>query len=156
MLANGARWVTDAYGNQVLKGFRSPDPQNVDNLPHARLKELRAVDAVDDPAANPGGLFHRGQEFAQEGEALLAWTLGLTPKKPSTTLFGVDPDRAKAFVSRLLARHGLSISKGPASTPEPGTAPAPRHMSERDRVRAGLSKNLAKLAAYNAQFISKR
>lgn len=34
--------------------FKSPDPANVKNLPHARLSELHAADLVDDPAATDG------------------------------------------------------------------------------------------------------
>jgi hypothetical protein len=37
--------------------FKSPDTDNSNNLPHARLKRLRASDIVDSPAANPDGLF---------------------------------------------------------------------------------------------------
>ena len=37
--------------------FRSPDKANVNNYPHIRLKTLDAVDFVDEPAANPDGLF---------------------------------------------------------------------------------------------------
>ncbi len=37
--------------------FQSPDPRNIDGLPHARLKWLHAVDLVDEPAANPNGIF---------------------------------------------------------------------------------------------------
>jgi len=35
-------------------GFRSPDPNNARNLPHARCAELHAADLVDDPAATDG------------------------------------------------------------------------------------------------------
>ena len=49
--------------------FQSPDSDNKKNLPHARLAELRAVDAVDSPAANPNGLFHRGDEIVAEADA---------------------------------------------------------------------------------------
>jgi len=36
------------------RGFKSPDPANLKNLPHARLSELHAADLVDDPAATDG------------------------------------------------------------------------------------------------------
>ena len=39
------------------KEFESPDPLNTKNFIHVRLKELRAVDVVDEPAANPAGMF---------------------------------------------------------------------------------------------------
>lgn len=36
------------------ESFKSPDPANVQNLPHARCAELHAADLVDDPAATDG------------------------------------------------------------------------------------------------------
>lgn len=89
--------------------FQSPDPDNVDNLPHARLFELWAADVVDEPAANPSGLFHRGQEIAQEADALLSYSLGLCRERPAMTQFDVDPDRVSGFVSRFLESHGLKV-----------------------------------------------
>ena len=91
--------------------FQSPDPDNVKNLPHVRLKELKAVDIVDDPAANPGGLFHRGQEVAQEATSLMEYALeldGSTP--PAVGQFDIDPDRLKSFFTRFLADKGLEIT----------------------------------------------
>lgn len=97
---------TDGKGN-----FKSPDPDNVNNLPHCRLKKLRAVDMVDDPAANPGGLFHRNQEVAQEATALMEYALdldGATP--PAVGQFDIDPDRLKSFFTRFLENNGLEIT----------------------------------------------
>lgn len=45
--------------------FKSPDPLNTKNFTHVRLKTLRAVDFVDEPAANPAGLF---SAYGQEDE----------------------------------------------------------------------------------------
>lgn len=89
--------------------FKSPDPDNVDNLPHARLHELWAADVVDEPAANPSGLFHRGQEIAQEADALLSYSLGLSRERPARKQFDVDPDRVSGFVNRFLESHGLKV-----------------------------------------------
>lgn len=48
-------FVTD---NQDRRGrFASPDRGNPQNFIHARLDELRAVDVVGEPAANPAGMF---------------------------------------------------------------------------------------------------
>lgn len=44
-------------GKDGYSTFKSPDPKNKRNLPHARLAELMASDVVDMGAANPGGLF---------------------------------------------------------------------------------------------------
>jgi len=90
--------------------FRSPDAGNEDNLPHARLFELRAADVVDDPAANPDGLFQRGQEFAAEADELFAYTLGLSQQTPELVELNVDPDRVSHFVHRFLDRYGLEIT----------------------------------------------
>lgn len=48
--------VRDDQGNVVstMRRFQSPDPANVQNLPHARCAELHAADLVDDPAATDG------------------------------------------------------------------------------------------------------
>jgi len=100
----------DAFvlANGGFEKFTSPDPDNLSNLPHARMKGLRAVDLVDDPAANPDGLFHR-QDVASQAEALVAYSLGLSTDKPAETQFGVDADRVQGFISRFLNRHGLSV-----------------------------------------------
>ena len=50
--------------NTVNGRFISPDEDNKNNYEHARLAALRAADVVDTPAANPDGLFQRGQDFA--------------------------------------------------------------------------------------------
>ena len=91
--------------------FVSPDPDNQSNLPHARLKKLRAVDVVDTPAANPTGLFHSGQEIATEADALLAYALGLSDARPESNEFDIDPDRLSGFVLRFFDRHGVSLWK---------------------------------------------
>jgi hypothetical protein len=109
MLQNGA--TIDRDGNVDLSRFKSPDPQNVNNYPHVRLAKLRAVDIVDDPAANPDGLFARDEVF-QEAEALLSYLTGeTTGKKPELVTLGVDPERASGFLKRFLSTRGLSIVK---------------------------------------------
>lgn len=107
--------------------FKSPDPLNVQNLPHARLAELRAVDIVDDPAANPEGLFHR-DETLKEAEGLFSYALGLTDRKPEVALFDIDPDRVGGFVRRFLSSKGLELMKKSLNTGAPDdktTAGAP-------------------------------
>lgn len=105
-IENGA--TANEYGVD-MQSFKSPDPLNVDNLPHARLKSLRAVDVVDEPAANPGGMFHRGQEIAEDADALLSFALGLTTDKPVLAELSIDPDRVSGHVARFLSNHGLSL-----------------------------------------------
>ena len=109
LLAYGGK--KDKYGNIDLTGFRSPDPKNVNNYPHVRLEKLRAVDIVDDPAANPDGLFARDEVF-QEAEALLSYITGeTTGAKPECVMLGVDADRVGGFLKRFLSSRGLSIVK---------------------------------------------
>lgn len=92
----------DEHGN-----FRSPDPSNKNHYPHARLAALRGCDAVDEPAANPAGLFHRGPALALEATA--AYALGLSAERPQTTALDVDPDRLRDFANRFLQSHGLQL-----------------------------------------------
>ncbi len=91
--------------------WRSPDPDNVRNLPHARLSELRAIDAVDEPAANPSGLFHRESSIIEEAERLAGYALGFASEAPAVRQLGLDADRVKGFVSRYLETHNLRIEK---------------------------------------------
>lgn len=98
-------------------GFQSPDPLNVNNYPHCRLKELRAIDAVDTPAANPNGLFHKGQDIPAAAEKLLSFSLGLTKERPAQSVFDVDPDRLSGFVQRFLSRNGLSLQSKEGDMP---------------------------------------
>lgn len=101
--------------------FHSTDELNVDDLPHVRLAELRAADVVDEPAANPAGLFQRGQEIAHEADGLLGYALGLADySAPTMTTLDVDPDRVRDFVNRFFKSHGLEIREietMPSETP---------------------------------------
>lgn len=89
--------------------FESPDHANEKNLPHARLRRLYAADIVDEPAANPDGLFHRGDEIADEADKLLSYALGFTDAKPTVAHLSIDPDRAVGFVKRFLDQHGVTV-----------------------------------------------
>lgn len=55
-IENGATEKEDPMCGKYIdfSTFKSPDPANVENLPHARLSELHAADLVDDPAATDG------------------------------------------------------------------------------------------------------
>lgn len=113
--------------------FNSPDADNKEHLPHARLKQLLAVDTVDSPAANPNGLFHR-QEIGPEAEALVSFALGLTSEKPElSSLSSIDPDRVSGFVSSFLDRHGLAVvPKEPNMTTETKPNDQPQSFSAAD------------------------
>ena len=96
---------TDEHGD-----FISPDPDNDRNLEHVRLSNLRAADAVDEPAANPAGLFHRGGDIAGHADRLLSYAFGLDDSERPELQFNIDPDRARGFASRWLNQHGLSLT----------------------------------------------
>lgn len=91
--------------------FISPAEENQANLPHIRLSALSAADVVDDPAANPDGLFGftEGSEMAAQAEAVLAFAFGLTDKAPPESWVGPHPERVKAFLKNFLSRHGLEL-----------------------------------------------
>lgn len=91
------------------ESFMSPDVDNDRDLPHARLKSLRAIDAVDDPAANPDGLFRRDSEIVEQAEAVAEFSLGLSDEKPKSVALGLDADRVRGFVTRFLSEHNLEI-----------------------------------------------
>lgn len=89
--------------------FKSPDRNNAENMLHARLAELRADDIVDDPAANPQGMFHRGGNFVTDASALLDYAFGLKDAVPELSSLDIDPDRVVAFLERYLDRNGMRI-----------------------------------------------
>jgi hypothetical protein len=110
--AHGGKIIDDPYYGPYWDDseFKSPDPANLQNLPHARLAEMRAADFVGDPAANPSGLFGREAQFAQEAEALAAFALGLSTERPQAVALGLDADRVQQFVNRFMAQHKLEIT----------------------------------------------
>lgn len=87
----------------------SPDEDNLENYMHARLDRLHAVDAVDEPAANPGGLFHRGNPAFDDAEAVARFALGLSNRRPQLHALALDPDRVRGFVARFLKTHNLEV-----------------------------------------------
>lgn len=89
--------------------FVSPDPLNVDNLPHARVAEVRAADAVDEPAANPDGLFSREEDIARQMSDMASFALGLSDQRPTVSALGLDPDRVRGFALRFLSEKNLEI-----------------------------------------------
>lgn len=92
--------------------FQSPDADNKKNYPHVRLRALYGADFVDEPAANPGGLFHKKQSptaaILKQAETVAAYTLGLSSELPTET-GGVDPARLRGFFSRFLETRGLQV-----------------------------------------------
>lgn len=136
-LKHGATVDSDGYVDHG--GFKSPDKDNKKNYRHARLAELYAVDTVDEPAANPGGLFNRSLVPA-EADAVLSYALGLSTERPTVTALSVDPERAKGFASRWLERNGLELrAKEPQmseTTPETPTPTKADFLADLNRFNA--------------------
>lgn len=121
--------------------FRSPDRNNVHNYEHIRLGALEAADAVDEPAANPNGLFSRTKDIAREADAVAMFALGLTNERPAILQLGLDPDRVRAFAMRFLATHGLEVkAKSSGSSQSKSLAPATLAASRAPTSRAEINR----------------
>lgn len=115
----------------------SPDPLNTRNLRHARLRRLRAVDLVDEPSANPAGMFSAAGVVI-EAEELAAYVCGVGDK-PNASQFAVDPDRVRLFFRRFLNRHNLSLVKEapvPTDIHDPVEVPATATVEETPTTEA--------------------
>lgn len=94
--------------------FKSPDTENVNNYPHARLADLDAVDLVGDPAANDKGLFTRGNALAAEAENLANFVLGIEENQPvpELAMFGdIQPEKVREWLNMYFVRNNLAIIK---------------------------------------------
>lgn len=122
--------------------FQSPDDENTNNMPHGRLYELEGIDAVDEPAANPSGLYHKGDEIAFEADQILAYALGIEQEVPTINGFSIAPERLRGFVARFLEQRGLSIiskkSLTSAQTCDILRRQCDRYKEHCDRMRACL------------------
>ena len=160
-LDNGGEW--NSYdGYRVIVNFESPDPRNTNHYPHCRIAELRAVDVVDEPAANPDGLFHIPSDTLAEANEFMAYALGLSDDQPRGELAAqINPDRARGFAARFLNEKGLSIcpTEKPMSTEtKPVTPPEkPTQLSEGDirkQLQAEAQKYAAKFGAQGATWFA--
>lgn len=137
---NQAATVDVIDGKEVTRSrFKSPDPNNTNNYDHVRLAKLWAGDLVDDPAANPGGLF-AGHDPAAEATALVDFALGLSQNLPTLQTFdAVHPERIRQFVTNYLASHGLALTPTAAPPVDP-----------RADLTAQLERYVAKFGAIKA------
>lgn len=135
LLANGGQWVETEDG-PIIIGFQSPDPDNVNNYPHARIRALQAADVVDEPAANPNGLFHRENQAIADGSRLLDFVLGRSTEVPALSALGVDvhPERVRSFVSNYLASAGLTVGQ---ADPKGDTDMAIKNAKPKGKLAAG-------------------
>ena len=91
--------------------FKSPDEDNIHNYGHFRLAKLVAIDVVDDPAANPDGMFSSGHGTLEAIESGLEYALGLREEAPEAVMLGVDPYRAREFWQGFCDRHALAVTR---------------------------------------------
>lgn len=132
--------------------FVSPDPDNARDLPHARLASLVACDLVDEPAANPGGFFARGEESAVVAEQSLSWIFGLSEVAPAPEAFGGgDPARVREFVRGFLARHHIEVAL-PARFNKEDTMSESKTPAQPDPMQAAREQFAANLASLKAAF----
>ncbi|HUS39464.1 MAG TPA: hypothetical protein VMX74_08440 [Pirellulales bacterium] len=90
--------------------FISPDKKNTRNLLHARLDTLIATDMVDEPAANPDGLFSAlgdGNVLPDQIARAIKFALRLTDDKPEEAVLGIHPDRMRPFMDGFCRRENL-------------------------------------------------
>lgn len=121
MLANGAT-VDGEYLD--LSSFKSPDPDNTKNLPHARCADLHAADLVDDPAATDGMFAGAG------GLSLAAQMTEWLDTHPGVLKAINDEPELLNIVTRyagelkpFLDRYTENLAKKPAPAAEPSPAP---------------------------------
>jgi len=96
--------------------FRSPDDDNTNNFEHMRIARLWADDVVDEPAANPDGLFRKGHEIAEEADKLCEFALGLSSHRPVLKHLSVDAERITEYAARFLESHQLELRKKEMTT----------------------------------------
>jgi len=136
--------------------FVSPDEDNRNNYAHARLSRLRAADVVDDPAANPDGLFHRHAQIAQDADGLFEYALGLRDDKPDLVALSVDGDRVKAALHRFLSRHNLSLVEESSEMAEAVEAPAQPETPQatREQFAAELQRYITAFGASGGEWFA--
>jgi len=126
-----------SMGDSKGQQFKSPDPANVKNLPHARIAELHAADLVDDPAATDGMFSGAG------GTALAANMTEWLDTHPEVFAALKEPGvidvlhrysaELQPFIARYTANTGADIAPAQDLKPEPAAAePAPAVNPEAD------------------------
>jgi len=118
--------ILDPAGKKIgqRRIFRSPDPANLKNLPHARIAELHAADLVDDPAATDGMFSGAG------GAALAAQMTEWLDTHPDVFKALQEPgvldlvDRYKDQLKPFLSRYSAT-AETPAAETHVEEQPAP-------------------------------
>lgn len=136
--------------------FKSPDPSNKKNLPHLRLPKggLTSIDIVGRPAANPEGMFGDLEEALFEARDVLLYALKQTDDVPvEFSQVGVDPDRFRGFVQRILEDEKLEIRPIEAADQEDPMSKDAKDPKETETETPGGDKSvsLAQLTALQTQ-----
>jgi len=116
--------------------FKSPDEANSTSLPHARLKELHAVDFVDEPAANPDGMYSASNsKLYSEAKEAMGYVLGLSENKPTIENLGIgiDLEQAREFVKLHLQACGYNIIKEDKNMSENTEKQAEKQLTEAEK-----------------------
>jgi hypothetical protein len=137
--------VEKSMGDAEGQSFRSPDPANVENLPHARCAQLHAADLVDDPAATDGMFSAAG------GTALAAQMTEWLDTHPEVfkalqepgmlELLGRYSDRLEPFAKVYLANRPAGSAEIAPVKPEPD------HAAEFAAVKAKAEAEIQTLTA---------
>lgn len=158
-IPEGADWYVDPVG------FKSPDPDNGENLPHARCAQLHAADLVDDPAATDG-MFSGAAGLSLAGQ-MTEW-LDLHPEALAALqepgmleLLARYHDRVGPFIERYLANAGKRVplsNDGPAgaaesaqAAPEPAPAAEPAAAGVPDAATQKLTARIGELETENTR-----
>ncbi|MFH1346198.1 MAG: hypothetical protein ABIL01_34100 [Pseudomonadota bacterium] len=110
--SDDAAMMKFAETNRVDGKFQSPDEDNTRNHPHARLAALAGADVVDDPAANPSGLFSAfavGSELPAMAMLGFDYLFGLIQEIPPEMFGGIAPERVQVFFRKYLAMREIEI-----------------------------------------------
>lgn len=129
--------------------FSSPDEANLANLPHARIDQLRAADVVDEPAANPSGMFYRN-DVPSQAFNFFDYVVELGGADKPGALFGIDADRARAFFQRWKDERNFTLSE--ASKMEPENISEASENDEPQAPQETRASVLAELSKFTERF----
>lgn len=112
--SGSSMWLLDdgsEESEEMADGTMRPRPANaVGDLPRARIAKLSAVDVVDEPAANRGGLFSKTFSLADDS---------FHDIDAFAQSNGIDQERLFQFASRYFSARGKTLSISPAGSPAP-------------------------------------
>ena len=145
-------FARDMKAEESFNSRRDADEDNVDNLRHARMGELFAVDAVDEPAANPGGFFHRGApDLLEAADDVFEFVLGMRDMDKDADFLGISASRIRAWFARFCESRGVymvsncsndaDVRNGKTRNSGPMSAGTKEHRAARAKVFACQNTN---------------